>query len=401
MATVAERWQSFFIQNELIIMPSKPPYKAAYLQCPADKSLSKKWFVCFWVWSEKQEKLFRKRMVISGSTVEHRERLAADIIAEVNAHLALGVVMDKLPRRKTMADKTLTVIEALANFIEIKNKTLKYKTRKEYLHDSKKFILFLEHKNISEIPLKDYTVDLANEYMDWLILDQNLSNKSHNKHKGFVSAFFNEYRRREVIVKNPFSEITKLTETIGRYRLFSQSQIAEFKGLTENEEATWFFANFIYYSFLRPHQEARFLLVEDILEKTIIVRSQNDKMGRVRHIQIAPGLEVLLQKYKIRDYPSHYYVFSNKGIVPNDHLVHEKYWYIQHVKFMKTMGIFGKGYDLYGWKHTGAAALYRATKDLKLVQEQCGHTDPKQTAQYLRDLGAFYYEGQIKSFPSI
>jgi integrase len=82
-------------------------------------------------------------------------------------------------------------------------------------------------------------------------------------------------------------------------------------------------------------------------------------------------------------------------------LVYEKYWYNKHVPYIKAMSLYGKGYDLYGWKHTGAVALYKVTKDLKLVQEQCGHTDPKQTAQYLRDLGAFYYEGQIQAFPTI
>lgn len=64
----------------------------------------------------------------------------------------------------------------------------------------------------------------------------------------------------------------------------------------------------------------------------------------------------------------------------------------------ESMGLYGFDFNLYGWKHTGATALFKATKDLILVQGQCGHSDIKQTIEYLRVL---YYESQIEKFPTI
>jgi hypothetical protein len=49
----------------------------------------------------------------------------------------------------------------------------------------------------------------------------------------------------------------------------------------------------------------------------------------------------------------------------------------------------------------GVIALYKATKDLMLVKEQCGHSDISQTVQYLRDLGVFHYSNEINRFPEI
>ena len=44
-------------------------------------------------------------------------------------------------------------------------------------------------------------------------------------------------------------------------------------------------------------------------------------------------------------------------------------------------------YTLYSWKHTGAAHLYEATKDLLLIQRLCGHESVTTTMHYLRGIG--------------
>ncbi|MBD2704777.1 hypothetical protein IC229_29355 [Spirosoma sp. BT702] len=62
---------------------------------------------------------------------------------------------------------------------------------------------------------------------------------------------------------------------------------------------------------------------------------------------------------------------------------------------------FPPGYDLYGWKHTGVIALYMATKDMKLIQQQCGHSTITQTDEYLRDLGLFLDYDILDTFPPL
>jgi integrase len=377
------------------------PYELAKLYKPADNNLAGQWLVNFKIWSEKQKKLIKKRLRAKGNTVEERLADAADLIASVNELLEEGMVLEALPQKRKVSND-YTVLEATRHFLDIKTKTLSGRSAETYESCGKKFLRFCEDRKLTDIKLTDFTSEHAHAYMDWILLSEELANKSHNQHKGFVSGIFNDFLRREIITKNPFRLIKDLPVTSGQHRVFNAEQIATFKQLCEDEqdEGMWFFACFIYHTFMRPHQEIRLMRVGDVGKKMIVVRETNAKMNQVRHVQISPGLEALLQKHKTRDYPPHFYVFSYDG-KPSAKCVSENYWWKRHVRYIRKMELFGEGYDLYGWKHTGACALYAATKDLKLVQEQCGHSQVTQTVDYLRDLGVFYYEGQIEKMPSI
>lgn len=403
-SSVAKMWQDFATRPM-----ERPPFKPAYLQRPADKSLSKYWYVCFWIWSEKENKLIRKRITISGDSVEKREKEAKAVIDDVNARLEAGAVANPVKKTITQLDsqsiqihKNITIEDAIKHHLSIKQKTLKDRAFETYESNARTFTQFLQAKGLLKKQLRLFGVDEAHAYADWILLEKCLSNKSHNKHKGFASGIFNEFVDREIIAKNPFKKIKKLRTTQGKHRVFSTTQIREFRELCiqHNDDATWFFVCFIYYTFMRPHEEARMIKVQDIGEKTILVTEINAKMSRVRHVMIPPGLEAMLQQRRIRDWPPHYYVFSHNGI-PSPNLVGDSYWYKRHTKYMRLMGLYGFDFDLYGWKHTGATALFKATKDLMLVQGQCGHSDVKQTVEYLRDLGVLYYESQIEKFPPI
>lgn len=402
---VAEWWQPYADENNIKFGAMAHPYKPAYLQRPADSSLEKKWFVCFYIFDEVKQVLVRKRIVISGPTVEEREEKANDIINDVNDALEKGAVINPAKasesRRVFEIKPTITMLAAIEHFLKKKQVVLKDRSHETYTSNANTFLRFLKEYDLSELQLRFFTPEHAHAFSDWLTIEKKLSNKTHNKMKGFCSAVFNEFVDREVITKNPFKNIKKLRTTQGKHRVFSKDQIHEFKGLCleAGDDATWFFVCFIYYTFMRPHQEARMIQVQDIGTKTIRVSEVHAKSSRIRHITIPPPLEKMLVERKIRDFPPHYYIFSYGG--PGERMVGEAYQYEQHKRYIKKMGLYKQDYDLYGWKHTGVTALYRATKDLKLVQEQCGHTDIKQTVEYLRDLGVFYYEGQIEKFPPI
>ncbi|MBB3842184.1 integrase [Runella defluvii] len=403
---VATWLKPYVAANHIHISKMAHPFKKAYLQRPLDKSLDKKWFVCFYIFDEIKKKLVRKRLVISGKTLQEREQKADKFISGINELLESGAVINP----KKAAESTvkpleikanISIISAIEHFLKRKEITLKPRSHETYRSNANTFIEFLKEYNLEAIQLKNFTNEYAHGFSDWLVMEKKLSNKSHNKMKGFCSALFNEFINREVITNNPFKRIQKLRVKQGKHRVFSPAQISEFRQLCEEakDDAMWFFVCFIYYTFSRPHQEARMMRIEDIGAKTIRVSELNAKSSRVRHIQIPPPLEAMIEERGIRNYPPHFYVFSYGK--PGNTLVGEAYWYERHKRYIKQMGLYKEGYDLYGWKHTGVTALYRATKDLKLVQEQCGHTDIKQTVEYLRDLGVFYYEGQIEKFPPI
>ena len=60
-----------------------------------------------------------------------------------------------------------------------------------------------------------------------------------------------------------------------------------------------------------------------------------------------------------------------------------------------------EGQDLYSFKHSGVIAAYRATKDIKLIQEYCGHKNIADTDKYLRELGLIIPKARLNNIPSI
>lgn len=231
------------------------PYKEAYLQKPNDSDLKKKWFVCFWLFSEKAEKLVRKRIVISGPTVEDRIARANEKIEEVNFYLKKGLVANTVnkPSNSNLINKNVTIKQAVEHFLSLKEKTLKKNSFETYTGNANIFLEFLKIKNIEDSRVRDFQPEYAHAFTDWVLLKKRLSNKSQNKHKGFCSAVFNEFFRRKIITENPFSLIRKLTVTQGKHRVFSANQVEEFKRMCEDngDDGTWFFACFIYYTFMR------------------------------------------------------------------------------------------------------------------------------------------------------
>ncbi len=116
-------------------------------------------------------------------------------------------------------------------------------------------------------------------------------------------------------------------------------------------------------------------------------------------IDIPLPLEQLIQAQQIRDFPGHYYVFSAEG-QPGAEMVGPKYFYRRHVQVLQRISLIDSGHDMYSWKHTGAVALWNATKDIELIRIQARHSDIKQTIEYLRDLGIrLANDDKIHKFP--
>lgn len=63
------------------------------------------------------------------------------------------------------------------------------------------------------------------------------------------------------------------------------------------------------------------------------------------------------------------------------------YFYEKNTLVLKALNITGRAYSLYSYKHSGVISLYKACKDIKLVQRVCRHQTLEQTNTYLRDLG--------------
>lgn len=382
------------------LMNQPIPYKKCILR-DYDKSLDKVWHVEYYIFDQAAEKLVRRRVTLSHDTAKARYAEAKTIIKDIDKLLEYGAVINpikKTEQKEIIATSSLT--DACQYFINFQQSILRHRTFETYQTDIKRFTKYLE-ATAKTFQLQSFTEPDALTFLDYLISDSKISNRSRNNTKGTLSTMFNFYLKRKIIADNPFSAIAKLSSNYTRHTAFSDAQAKAFKEqcIYRGEHQLLLSVYFIYFTYLRPRSELRFLKVGDIKEKTILITAPNSKEGKQEHVMIPEEFEKILQQYKVRTFPESYYVFGDDD-QPGPTPLGRDHMYNKHRKILERLNLTGKNLDHYAWKHTGAIALWRATQNVALISQQCRHTTVGVTLQYLRDLGQFIDFNQINKFPA-
>jgi len=398
--------------NEDIKMttPQKNPYKLCKLT-PKNLDMSKRWVIEYYIWDEQNEKLVRKRIIINSETKSQRLKEAKRITKEIDTLLQNGGVLNPISKSNTSETLNVNSNEVFVNdsssiqsaamyFIDFQKTILKPRTFETYKTDINRFLNYLKIVESLNMPLKNFWDGMAMDFLDYLLIDLKLSNRSRNNVKGTLSTFFNFFVKRKLSENNPFAGIQKITQVASKHTAFSEKQVQAIKKLCKDDPQLWLYINFMYYCFIRPRSELRLLKIGDIKEKTIVIRAENAKDNTTEHVMIPDALEVLIKKHKLRSYNETYFVFSENS-KPGKINLGRDFFYNKHRRILEKLELQGNNYDMYSWKHTGVIALFQATQNIELVRQQCRHSDIATTQKYLRDLGQFVDYDQINKFPVI
>ena len=379
--------------------------------------IKKKWYVTYYVWSEKRDELVRKRVYISDDSKKERYAVAKELIAAINDELRNGAVIDakELPASNLEVNGKTSLKDACDYFIQKRGQIVGTNTKRGYQKDINSFLAWAEIASLSNSPIAKFTTKEAFQFADYLdgkvskktdksgveITKVGVAKKTFSNFIATMRTMWSFFIERKILKENPFMDVKKRRGASSQHVPYSPEQVRLFKKVCLNQigdHQLWLFVNFIYYCFLRPREEAQMLQIKHILKRTIIVPGEIAKNNQTEHIRIPKGLELLIQEYKLRDFPPNYYIFSNEK-QPGLKRVGINYFYERNRKVLNIAKLADQEYDLYGWKHTGVVSLYQATKDIKLIQVQCRHKDISTTDKYLRDLGLFLDEDVLDSFP--
>lgn len=384
---------------EIIKYQSREPYLTDY-----NGDMSKRWTITYYLWNIDRQELQRKRAIIADVTLSQRKKSAELKLKEIKGWIKKGAFTydaeKSIPVLKVEDD--ITIIKyAIKKFLAQIKATRKPNTYDTYKLQIKRFEIFLTTKpHIFRI--EQITDSIAHGFFDHLIY-QELSNKTIKTNIGTLFTFFEFARKRKVILINPFEEIENLPIKQGARVAFSDDDVKIIKQyLTETkpDPQFWLYITFLYYGFFRPDGEARKLKISDIQQHYIQVRGDDAKNNKTQFVQIAQGLENAIEAHNLRIYNSDLYIFTHEGI-PGKSYPGEKWFYKKHQKLLKELNLDHKNYSQYSWKDTGVIALYRATKDVKLIQRMCRHGSLDQTDKYLKSLGMFLEDEILDSFPTI
>lgn len=166
--------------------------------------------------------------------------------------------------------------------------------------------------------------------------------------------------------------------------------------LYEKDPMLWLHCNFVYFTAIRPRSELLKIRVDDIFfdDKKVAIRGEIAKNKKTEFVRIAPKFYPIIEHLKYKAPGT--YIFPSKAS-PYKPAGHNTYGDRFRV-ILDRLG-FGREYQLYSWKHTGAIAVYKATKNIMALRDHCRHKDVATTQLYLRQLGLDDYDNFYNSFP--
>lgn len=388
-----------------IVAIDKLPYKAARFGKHTNMGKTR-YFIEYWAWQPDTKqglrpgKLKRKRTSFDLNDIPPNqvERRAQQLIDLINAQLKQGMHIpakgggDQLEVTKL---NKMTLIEAMKYALDIKYNYsgLKKNTKNHYKSVESIFLEWANKKQLADINIKKFTPDHALTFFQYLIDKRQVAPKTYNNYRGALGGLFTVLLKhdKKLFEENPINSVDKMKVKATKHAALNDEQmrtaIAFFKSDPEREYMA-LVAQMIYYTLARPN-EIRLLKVGDIdlIRNQILIDPENSKTD-LGYCGIPPALKQILIDSGRLKYPETYYLFGNNKLPGPDHYG-EHTFYRRNTHMLEKTGLnkLGKRFALYSYKHSGAISLYRATKDIKLLQRQMRHKNLEQTNAYLRDLG--------------
>ena len=227
------------------------------------------------------------------------------------------------------------------------------------------------------------------EFLDWLTLKRDVSPRTSNNYKGWISSLSKWMIDRNYIRENPVENIKKLKEPSKSRQPLSSLQLKQMFDYVKKTDKYFLLAClFEYYTFIRPN-ELSHLKIGDISVKnmTIFVAGKFSKNRKDGMVSLNPNLIKLMLELDTLKFPMDYYIFG-KDFKPSpthskaDHF--NKKW-----TSIRTLLKLPENLKFYSLKDSGIRDLANE-KGVVVARDQARHSDIATTNKYLqgRDLPA-------------
>ncbi|RZJ93924.1 MAG: hypothetical protein EOO60_04165 [Hymenobacter sp.] len=388
-----------------------PLYKAARVVKAAKGSKDSRWLIIWWQYSLPEQKIVRRRQgfdLNSIAKLKDREKRATAWVIAINGMLQKGWVYagetPVIPVAAKAESKPQLLADVLTAFREHKSK-LSEGSYKVHRAVTDLLSAWCEKRELADI--KELTPQQGQKFLEYLAsyvspkTKRVLSPKSYNNY-GLNLKTLGNWLIEQGLVKrkhHPFQAMKKRKVGKGeKHTPYSQAQLTAILDVARADPQFYLFLHFLYYTFARPGKEVRLLRVRDLRGSTMWISQAHDKNDRGRFCDIPAHLQELIAEAGIKSYSPHDYVFGAEG-VPGPMHRGEKHFYNKMRTVLEKVGLNNQGYDLYGMKHSGNIQLWLATKDLKAIQKQNGHSTMAMSETYLRGLGLLQNEQALAHFP--
>jgi len=392
------------------------PYRPATLVIPDSSSKNQSWLIKFYVWHIGLQKLVMQRDYECNyiKDLDLRKKWCKQRVKEINVLLGTGVYIDDTSENIQTTSNHLkqeennhsnleyndlsegddglpTIINAIDYTLKEKKALKHFRDYDQKLNKLKDWIFergLQGHKlnQFSHKYIRQFKVTLEEEGLGVRTINNYLNTI------GLVFNTFNQKEDSESIIHNPIEKIKKDKNPKGKniaYVIEQQKTILEYIS-TSNFPHYELLSKTMFYTLART-KELSYLqpwMIGAKRRDQIHFPAEICKNGIEKNVTITDELEEQFSKYKIRELPKDWFVFS-KGLMPGPKHYNEKFIGSRYRENILDRLNFPKEYTLYSWKHTGVCMYYLMGVSVALLMMQAGWEDPHTFKQYLKSLGLF------------
>lgn len=397
--------------------------------CHYDYDMTKSWFVYFDFTDKAINKTVRKQYrngINYAKSKQERIKLGNALVLYFKKKLESGWSPFRMEERAP-TDTPATIREAINMILQLKKSSLKGKSIGNYEDITNMFLKWCTRYGYDSYPLHKFTGNIAQAYMDYLLVERKYSGKSHNGQLGILKAICSAMvgkngkpgRWSQVIQINPFAGIESLPESVGRNVAYTEEEArALMQWYRAKDIRLYYAASIMFHCYIRKTELSE-LRVRDInwTERTIIVNADSAKNRTQESVTIPEGLVPILEEMKLRTYPPDYYIFG-KGMettrqkickadvlsdrhllavnairkpkdykIKSDQLKVLQQFMYEHEEAYEAIRRISYDKTFYSWKHTGVVMYWQVVKDVYYMMRQLRHREMATTMVYLKSLG--------------
>lgn len=345
----------------------------------------KSWYVDFYAYDPTIDGLKRKKLMLDRYPKSERRYVASALIADITTRLKGGwnpFINIDTSRSYT---KWEVVVQRYIDYLVVSGNKgiLKQKTATDYRSRLEMFLSYLEESKAGIKYINQFSRPLVVDYLDYIVYDRELSARTRNNHRTWLSTFATWLVDRQYISDN-FIDSIKLMKEQEKYRdALSADDLRRLKAHTRATCPPFYLACMVeYYTFIRP-EELRHIKVGDIsvTRQCITIPAEVSKNRREQSVALNDTLLREMIDQGIFSHPSQDYLFG-KDLTPGSQQIAVNRFRQQWVRVRKALG-FPLSYQFYSLKDSGIRDLANA-EGIVVARDQARHSDISVTNKYLK-----------------
>ena len=371
---------NFFLTRDIDFTIPTPSFTMPTLHTKSE------WYIDFKAYDPVSSSLRRKKyMIPMKGRKNDRMKYAKTLMGDLTNRLLMGWspwVSNSSVRTMT---KISVVFEQYISWLDAMERkgSMRHNTVRDY---KSRISILNEYISSMSVPVSvvcQLDKVFVGNFLDYLLLDRDVSARSRNNYKIWMSSFYEWMMKKEYVSENIPVTFPTIAEDAKLRQPLTSEQLSRLRSYLYEHDRHYLLAVMMeYYTFIRPIELAQIRLSDISVDRqTVFVASSISKNRRDGMVALNTKVIKMMVELEIFNHPSHCFLFGRK-FMPSETQADSRIFRERFVAVRNTLN-FPQSIQFYSLKDSGIRDLANA-EGIVIARDQARHTDVHTTNKYLK-----------------